>query len=363
MNSNIVENIESAELVLPCSDLDETFRFFTEDLDFKVISIFPADNPSVAVILGYGLRIRLEKTDRKISQNENITINLNCESPLMDTGGKTEFNRPNGVTIKLVDADPPIYLPKFESKFVHNKFNLEADWIKGRADMRYRDLIPGRMGGLFIASHIHIAKGGVVPDYVHFHKIHFQMIYCRKGWAKLVYEDQGEPFIFRAGDCVLQPPEIRHRVLESSDNLEVIEVSSPAKHETFAEHKITLPNENFNPKRDFSGQKFVHHRIEKAVWENWRIDGFECRDTGIGVATDGLGNVKIVRPNSAPQSDFSRHENKFCFIFILNGRTDFQRRDEKSDLLNSGDSLVIPTNLKYGFSNCSDDLEMLEVML
>ena len=41
----------------------------------------------------------------------------------------------------------------------------------------------------------------------------------------MVYEDQGEPFIMREGDCVLQPPQIRHRVLESSGPLEVIEVS------------------------------------------------------------------------------------------------------------------------------------------
>ncbi len=65
-----------------------------------------------------------------------------------------------------------------------------------------------------------IADAGPVPDYVH-----FQMIYCYKGWVRVVYEDQGEPFVMNAGDCVLQPPEIRHRVLECSVDLGVVQIS------------------------------------------------------------------------------------------------------------------------------------------
>ena len=82
--------------------------------------------------------------------------------------------------------------------------------------MRYRDLVPGRLGGRYIASHIEIPDGGTVPDYVHFHDVVFQMIFCAAGWVRVVYEDQGEPFVLHAGDCVLQPPLIRHRVLEAS---------------------------------------------------------------------------------------------------------------------------------------------------
>ena len=53
------------------------------------------------------------------------------------------------------------------------------------------------------------------------------MIYVRRGWVRVVYEDQGEPFVMHEGDLVLQPPEIRHRVLESSPGLEVIEIGAP----------------------------------------------------------------------------------------------------------------------------------------
>src|SRR6185436_13024852 len=111
-----------------------------------------------------------------------------------------------------------------------------APWTRGRAGMRYRDLIPGRQGGRFIASHIAIPEGGPVADYVHHHFVRVQLIYCHRGWVRVVYEDQGAPFMLEAGDCVLQPPGIRHRVLESSVGLEVIEIGSPAVHETFADH-------------------------------------------------------------------------------------------------------------------------------
>ena len=46
-----------------------------------------------------------------------------------------------------------------------------------------------------------------------------------------VYEGYGE-HAFSAGDCVLQPPGIVHNELECSDDLEVLEVYSPAVHET-----------------------------------------------------------------------------------------------------------------------------------
>ena len=128
--------------------------------------------------------------------------------------------------------------------------------------MMYRDLVPGRQGGAMIASHIRIPRGGPVPDYVHYHGgIHFQLIYCYKGWVRLVYEDQGPPFVMHVGDCVLQPPGIRHRVLECSDNFEVVEVGSPAEHETRVDHDLELPTSSVDRQRLFSGQQFHFHQI------------------------------------------------------------------------------------------------------
>lgn len=169
-----------------------------------------------------------------------------------------------------------------------------ARFEEGRAGMRYRDLVPSRLGGRVIASHIRVPGTGPVPDWVHYHRVAFQMIFCRRGWVRVVYEDQGPPFVLEPGDCVLQPPTIRHRVLESSE-LEVVEVTSPSAHETVADETLALPTAAARPERRFGGQRFVRHRATEAAWSPWRADGFEARDLGLRAATEGLADARVVR--------------------------------------------------------------------
>ena len=59
---------------------------------------------------------------------------------------------------------------------------------------------------------------------VHFHRVGFQLIFCIKGWVDVLYEDQGGLRRLHAGDCFIRPPRIRHRVVEASDGIEVIEI-------------------------------------------------------------------------------------------------------------------------------------------
>jgi quercetin dioxygenase-like cupin family protein len=153
----------------------------------------------------------------------------------------------------------------------------DGAWHRGRAGMDYRDLVPDRRGGAIIASHIRIEQGGPVPDYVHFHDIRVQLIYCLHGWVRLVYEDQGEPFVMTAGDCVVQPPQIRHRVLECSPGLEVIEVTAPAVHATHVDHVLALPT----PRRErtYAGQSFA-----------WCRPGELDR---VAAATGGLAAIRV----------------------------------------------------------------------
>ncbi|MEJ7721708.1 MAG: hypothetical protein WKF58_15315 [Ilumatobacteraceae bacterium] len=141
--------------------------------------------------------------------------------------------------MRMTDDD----LPALDDALVISRPSAEPG-PAGRAGMRYRDLIPARHGGRFIASHIVIPDGGPVPDYVHHHRIRFQVIVCAAGWVRVVYEDQGPPFVLEAGDCVLQPPGIRHRVLEASPGAEVVELSCPGEHETHVDHVLTLPNDD-----------------------------------------------------------------------------------------------------------------------
>ena len=105
---------------------------------------------------------------------------------------------------------------------------------------------------------------GPVADWAHFHELALQIIYVRSGWVRVVYEEQGPPFVMEAGDLVLQPPGIRHRVLESSAGLEVIEISCPAMHETLTDHEMQLPNRT-KPSRRFGRQRFLRHVAANAV--------------------------------------------------------------------------------------------------
>jgi mannose-6-phosphate isomerase-like protein (cupin superfamily) len=67
---------------------------------------------------------------------------------------------------------------------------------------------------------------------LHQHLCDFQMFYVLKGWVRFIYEGQEGELTFRAGDCVLQPAGIVHNEMACSDDLEILEIYSPAVHET-----------------------------------------------------------------------------------------------------------------------------------
>jgi len=363
--------VRAAEVVLPCPELDQTLAFFTERLGFRVDAILPADNPAVVVVSGHGLRLRLVRD----GQGHPGTLFLSCSDPGAVAGGATELCAPNGTRVLLVDADPAVMVPAGKQSLVVHRLANDARWITGRVGMRYRDLIPDRQGGRFAASHIRVAEGGPVRDYVHYHLVRFQMIYCYKGWVRLVYEDQGPPFVLRAGDCVLQPPRIRHRVLECSPGLEVIEVSCPAVHETRADHDLPLPTAEVLSEREFDGQRFVRHDAAKAPWVPWRMAGFVARDTGIAAATDGLASVQVVRSAgagtdadadasaSAAMPEMRGAATELLFVFVLRGDVTLRCEGRAAEELAEGDCFVIPTGMRHALAARSDDLELLEVTL
>lgn len=305
------------QIVLTVPDLAEAMEYFTNRLSFRLAMILPADAPHTALLSGQGVTLRLEA--QATAQPETA-----------------------------------------QETFIISRLPTNEAWHEGRAGMQYRDLIPSRLGGRFIASHIRIPDGGPVADYVHYHKIRFQMIYCKAGWVRVVYEDQGPPFVLEAGDCVLQPPEIRHRVLEASPGLEVIEVSSPAIHETWVDHERQLPTSQVLPERSFSGQRFVHHRARETRWTTWRGDGCEARDTGIATATNGLANVRILRATKVTKARIDGQAGEFFFVFVLQGELAIE--SDANYRLRAGDSCVIPAALNYVLQ-ASAGSEWLEVTL
>jgi len=315
-----------APTIVPCADLEAAITHYTDALGYRLDMIMPADAPRIAMLSRDGSSVRLELS-----------------------------NPPPGTP-----ATP-------DNEFILTRASAADAWVIGRAGMHYRDLIPGRLGGRFIASHIRIPNGGLVADYVHYHQVRFQIIYCQRGWVRVVYEDQGESFVLNAGDCVLQPATIRHRVLEASPGLEVIEIGAPAEHETFREHAITLPTATFNPQRRFGGQRFVRHIAAQAAWQPTPEPGFEFRDLGIATATDGLASVRVLRarPDAAPANVETRQQinlNEFLFWQVLDGSLELTSHALGAHTLQAGDACVIPMGADYALA-ARQRCEVLEVAL
>ena len=302
------------ETELVCTELGVEMDRLKED-GYRLDVIYPADDPQTAI---------LSKGDDRV----RLTTNPGSE--------------------------PRHGLPRFAPEFVVS--HASGGWGKGRAGMLYRDLIPGRLGGRYIASHISIPDGGPVSDWVHYHHVRLQTIYVARGWARLVYEDQGEPFVAESGDVVLQPPEIRHRVLENSAGFEVVEIGCPALHPTFADHEMTLPNGALDSSRDFSGQRFLHHRASQTRWTPF--SGGQAQETGMAAATGGIAQVRTIRATGRPL-DFAAHSGELAFGFVLDGTAELDFRGRHR--LGPVDSFVIPPAEEWAVADPSNDFRLLHV--
>jgi quercetin dioxygenase-like cupin family protein len=303
------------ELELICADLDPALDLL-RGLGLRLDLIYPADEPHTAILTQGRIRVRLT-------------------------------SRP--------DASPPAGLPEFRPEFLVTRAGAAS--AAGRAGMRYRDLIPGRLGGRYIASHIGIDEGGPVADWVHFHRIAVQLICVRRGWVRVVYEDQGAPFVMRPGDLVVQPPGIRHRVLESAPGLEVVEITCPAAHETFADHELALPNGTADPAREYDGQRFLHHVAAAAPWRPWH--GAEAQGTDVRNATGGLAEARILRPGASPAVAVPPHDGELVFGFVLEGsaRLDYG----EAHPLGPTDSFAIPPGEPWRLAEASADFRLLHM--
>ena len=302
------------ETELACTELGREIDRLKAD-GFRLDVIYPADEPHTAILSRDGETLRVT-------------------------------SRPGeGLTDEL---------PPFEPKFVLTKAGGGSG--EGRAGMLYRDLIPDRLGGRYIASHISIPEGGPVSDWVHYHRVRFQVIYVRKGWVRVVYEDQGEPFVMEAGDLVLQPPEIRHRVLESSPGLEVVEISCPAAHPTYADHELELPNPTGDASRNWSGQLFLMHVAAKAPWT--KFGGGESQETGMAEATGGFAKVRTVRSIGGPLR-FDAIDGELVFGFVVDGHATLDYRGTHA--LGPADSFVVTPGEALAIVDPSPDFRLLHV--
>lgn len=347
-----------AEMRLPTDELRDDIPFFTKTLGMRLDMIFPADDPQIAVFSGHGLRLRVEKG----ASEPPGTIRILSDDPDGFADGQRDLIAPNGTKVEIVDRNPPLVTPATVHSFVVRRLADQVPWVIGRAGMNYRDLVPDRLGGAMIASHIRIPGGGPVPDMVHYHKVGFQLIFCIHGWVDVAYEDQGEPMRLTAGDCFIQPPEIRHRVLHSGDDLQVIEIGVPAQHVTEIDHDMELPTPDLRPDREWQGQKFVYNQAKGSDWGPFRLPGYECRDTTIASNTKGVAGVQVVR-RGAGTPVWASHDCDILFGFVMGGQVTLEGEGRDPYALEKGDAYVIPPGMKTRLAAPSEDFELLEVTL
>jgi mannose-6-phosphate isomerase-like protein (cupin superfamily) len=101
-----------------------------------------------------------------------------------------------------------------------------------RSFFEYRDLgIRDATAGRVVAHVIRAAAGTEFSSQPHVHKTSFQLVYVLKGWIEFEYEGRGRVRL-EAGSCVHQPPEIRHREVGHSEDIEMLEVVLPGNFET-----------------------------------------------------------------------------------------------------------------------------------
>ena len=103
-----------AEILLPTKELRDDIPFYTNTLKMKMDMIYPADNPTVAVFSGHGIRVRIDK-EANVPPGK---LRILCENPDIFSKGKRVLKAPNETIIEIDELNPPIVLPTTKHSFV-----------------------------------------------------------------------------------------------------------------------------------------------------------------------------------------------------------------------------------------------------
>ena len=101
----------------------------------------------------------------------------------------------------------------------------------------YRDLgIRSATRGKVVAHVIRARPGEAPHGQWHAHDCKVQFVYVLKGWVLFEYEGVGR-VMMKAGSCFYQPPNIRHRELRHSKDVQMLEIVGPADFKTYSAEK------------------------------------------------------------------------------------------------------------------------------
>lgn len=121
---------------------------------------------------------------------------------------------------------------KFSLKHFREE-DFKADGLRPYAE--YRDLGVAAATGGDVQAHVIRHAVGFTPDKRqsprHYHTVQFQMVYVMKGWIKTDFGKEGV-HTMRAGACFVQPSGLPHKVLDTSEDMELLEIILPAQFPT-----------------------------------------------------------------------------------------------------------------------------------
>ncbi len=110
-----------------------------------------------------------------------------------------------------------------------SSFRRDGLW----ASFEYRDLGAAEAtGGRVGAFHMRALGPCEGPMGWHWHDLTFHLVYILKGRVSYRWEGSDEVVVAEAGDSMIQPPRGAHNVLDYSEDVEVLEITMPAKYPT-----------------------------------------------------------------------------------------------------------------------------------
>jgi quercetin dioxygenase-like cupin family protein len=116
-----------------------------------------------------------------------------------------------------------------EKKLAHATGKNSPSVPGRRSFMRYRDLgVTTATAGSMRAQVMTAIEGMNEPTGWHYHTCENQFVYCLRGWVDLEFET-GEAIRLEPGDSLLLPGGLRHNELRTSDDFELLEVSTPSE--------------------------------------------------------------------------------------------------------------------------------------
>jgi hypothetical protein len=158
------------------------------------------------------------------------------KSPARKTAAKTAAKSTARKKLKSRGSAPaPAKRPRAKQHIAishHREEDFRADGL--RAYAQYRDLGFAEATNGLAQAHVIRLIGPCDPAQVsklHFHDVDFQMVYVLKGWVKTYMEGHGES-LMEQGSAWIQPPRIKHLIMDYSDDVELLEVILPAEFKT-----------------------------------------------------------------------------------------------------------------------------------